>query len=163
MREIKFRAWNKEDKIFHYNVQDTYNFGNDNVSPPIFDTCFGDVLEDNGRYVVEQYTGLKDKNGKEVYEGDRIKYKYEVPKIKEGHYVCKNCGDIIKLKIFKNLPITKRYETFETRGVVIWEGVQFMCDWQYGRTLTLKEPQSLDRLVGTLEVIGNIHEDNNDD
>ncbi len=62
MREIKFRAWDKEAKIMYPNVQN--HIGN-------FDTAFGNMLR-NDRYVIEQFTGLKDKNGKDLdwWEGD---------------------------------------------------------------------------------------------
>lgn len=56
MREIKFRAWDGEQMLY---MPLTTNFG--------LHRFFG-ILDDE--CIAMQYTGLKDKNGREIYEGD---------------------------------------------------------------------------------------------
>ena len=55
-REIKFRAWEDESEVMRYS--------NDMHLAEFFNYCEG--------WKIMQYTGLKDKNGKEIYEGDII-------------------------------------------------------------------------------------------
>lgn len=61
MREIKFRAWDRDSKQWVFINDQNFLLGVDGS------------INHRPSTVLMQYTGLKDKNGKEIYEGDVVR------------------------------------------------------------------------------------------
>lgn len=98
MREIKFRAYNKKQKgVFIYVDKLSFIDGNG-----IDEKHLDDDL------VFMQYTGLKDKNGKEIYEGDILNIGNKYPE---------DTTDIAEVKWFRGGMMLKLVGRFGYRDI----------------------------------------------
>jgi len=146
MREIKFRAWDKV-KGGMYPVSTLRLYGVEYGA----DIAGYTYTDENGRYVsvdgtfywyldgletdieLMQYTGLKDKNGKEIYEGDIVK----------EYMVGLGCGSLRKYE-----EISKRVRRI---AGVEWNEDELTFEIEDTRIGVLNR-------WNNLEVIGNIYE-----
>lgn len=70
MRDIKFRGWDEELKIMVYDTELTGHIEYDTNPVEVVNSILNE--DDYGLYFM-QFTGLYDRKGKEIYEGDIIK------------------------------------------------------------------------------------------
>jgi len=123
MREIKFRSWDKLAKKMSnsYNLQRQPTFNSEHNGKFCISTISPsgwlgfDGFSENERQIAMQYTGLKDKNGIEIYEYMELDNQFEVS-FSHGSYILTNIsnGDIMTLHKYikdKNgqVKITKEY------------------------------------------------------
>ena len=136
MREIKFRAWNKSLKGMYTTFALTMN---GKILGANGDGAYAPLSNDRDNYDLMQFTGLKDKTGKEIYEGDIVRILYtDWPSkaIEDKRTLEQYLVDIAQVK------------------VVIWKVQGFYVSHKIDGYAESMEPGR----HGYIEVIGNIYE-----
>ena len=137
MSRLEFRAWNKiADRYSH-----TFGVGQPTICYTDDDgKCVRKTLTDE---VIEQYTGLRDKNGNKIFEGDICKDFSTVVQVifRNGCFMFSSCQDTTELK---------------NKGACDFHEAAFQCYYKRDEC-ELTENGNINMFAGLI-IIGNIHE-----
>ena len=153
-REIKFRAWDTQEKEMLHDSDILAITGGCvlSINPNDPDSW---ICEDNTsqRYINMQFTGLKDKSGQEIYEGDIVKRPVDGNKEFHGEWSLQEVS-------YRNGAWVVSYLKSETgkkmpRGYTAGNIQDARSEWDEDIVFADSEFWST---IDTLEVVGNIYE-----
>lgn len=144
-REIKFRAWSKEEnKMYYFDLRDYMNV----IESDQEEMCPGTALD----YLM-QFAGLKDRKGNEIYVGDVIQFTDEINNT--FHYEVYYSGSSFCVKKLNDTPVEP----------VSNEHFCGFGEWRETQVQMELDGSPLDTILGYsiimtngFEVIGNIYE-----
>jgi uncharacterized phage protein (TIGR01671 family) len=116
-REFKFRIWNVSDKTW---MDEDFWIGINNFGLVVNDRNDAEDLSLCDNCIIQQFTGLKDKNEKEIYEGDIVETIY-ADELHIGEIIFDNNTCAYRIKTKQNLLpiITYRFdENYNPKGLL---------------------------------------------
>lgn len=128
MREIKFKAW--DGRAMFYPTQITFPGG----GTWSVEKGRGISIQNQPHITLMQYTGLKDKNGKEIYEGDIVRCfdgedECDVGEVKFGKFVSSHEAGYSKHKKHQGFFVVQK------NGEQVWDNVGEDIEWEETRVI----------------------------
>jgi uncharacterized phage protein (TIGR01671 family) len=138
VRYIKFRVWDRQERKWDTPAEEDVHVDEDGkICVPYYDKegTFLYSVDESSRHSVMEYTGLKDKNGKRIYE-----------------------GDIVRIDGLKTNPFMVKFGPFKDRSDAGYSTID-SYGWYYSSDkleFNLRNAEVGDTSV--VEIIGNIHQ-----